>query len=198
MTARFSLLFVSILLCASSVTAMADDDRTQTRATMERVPVPVEIVEVDDGDTVTLRWSDEDHEIIRILGIDTPETQHVSHNLPYDQSFGREAAGFAKGAFATATQIELLRSATTDGYGRTLGYLFVNGQNYSASIVAAGLAAESVTHYGDNGLPAEAAEVLAAAQSAGPVPFEAPYKYRQRMRDVTKWMKEHGQLPDAP
>jgi endonuclease YncB( thermonuclease family) len=165
---------------------------------MQRVVVPVEIVEVDDGDTVTLRWSDEDHEIIRILGIDTPETQHVSHNLPYDQSFGREAAGFAKGSFATATQVELLRSETTDGYGRTLGYLFVNGQNYSALIVAAGLAAESVTHYGDNGLPEEAAEVLAAAKSAGPVPFEAPYKFRQRMRDVTTWMKENGRLPDAP
>ena len=198
MTARLSLLFVSILLCGYSLTAMADDDRTQTRATMQRVVVPVAIVEVDDGDTVTLRWSEEDEEIIRILGIDTPETQHVSHNLPYDQSFGREAAGFAKGAFASATQVELLRSETTDGYGRTLGYLFVNGQNYSALIVAAGLAAESVTHYGDNGLPDEAAEVLAAAESAGPIPFEAPYKFRRRMRDVTEWMKEHGRLPDAP
>ena len=64
--------------------------------------------------------------------------------------------------------------------------------------VAAGLAAESVTHYGDNGLPDEAAEVLAAAESAGPIPFEAPYKFRRRMRDVTEWMKEHGRLPDAP
>ena len=92
----------------------------------------------------------------------------------------------------TANQIELLRSSTLDPFGRTLGYLFLNGRNYSVLVVQARLAAESVSFYGDNGLPKEAAEVLAAAKAAGPVPFEPPHQFRARMRDVTKWLQEKG------
>ena len=63
---------------------------------------------------------------------------------------------------------------------------------YSVLVVKARLAAESVSHYGDNGFPKEAAEVLAAAKAAGPVPFEPPFQFRARMRDVTTWMKQQG------
>ena len=121
---------------------------------------------------------------MRILGIDTPETRHLEHNLPYAQSFGPEARAFAQGAFAAATQVELVRASTLDPYGRSLGYLFLNGRNYSVLVVQARLSAETVTFYGDNGLPAQAAEVLAAAKAAGPVPFEAPHLFRARMRDA--------------
>jgi micrococcal nuclease len=164
----------------------------QTRPHSMRVPVDPARIQVDDGDTVVIRWSKGDLEIVRILGIDTPETRHLEHNLPYAQSFGPEARAFARGAFAVATQAELLRASTVDPYGRSLGYLFLNGRNYSALVVQARLSAETVTFYGDNGLPNEAAEVLAAAKTAGPVPFEPPHAFRGRMRDVTKWMKEKG------
>ena len=157
-----------------------------------RVPVDPSRIQVDDGDTVVIRWSKDDLEIVRILGIDTPETRHLEHNLPYAQSFGPEARAFAQGAFAAATQVELLRASTVDPYGRSLGYLFLNGRNYSVLVVQARLSAETVTFYGDNGLPNEAAEVLAAAKTAGPVPFEPPHVFRGRMRDVSKWMKEKG------
>jgi len=166
--------------------------RPQTRLHSMRLPVDPALVRVDDGDTVVVRWSKDDLETVRVLGIDTPETRHLEHDLPYAQSFGPEARAFARGAFATATEVELLRSRTVDQYGRTLGYLFLNGRNYSVLVVKAGLAAESVTFYGDNGLPAEAAEVLAAAKSAGPLPFEPPHAFRARMRDVSRWMKERG------
>ena len=164
----------------------------QPRPHSMRVPVDPSRIQVDDGDTVVIRWSKDDHEIVRILGIDTPETRHLEHNLPYAQSFGPEARGFAQGAFAAATQVELLRASTVDPYGRSLGYLFLNGRNYSVLVVQARLSAETVTFYGDNGLPTEAAEVLAAAKAAGPVPFEPPHVFRGRMRDVSKWMKEQG------
>jgi len=157
-----------------------------------RVPVDPARIRMDDGDTVDIRWSRDDVETVRILGIDCPETRHLEHNLPYPQDFGPEARAFAKGAFATASQVELLRSATLDPYGRTLGYVFLNGKNYSVLVVAARLAAESVSFYGDNGLPKEAAEVLAAAKAAGPLPFEPPHQFRARMRDVTRWMQERG------
>lgn len=164
----------------------------QTRPHGLRVPVDPAKILMDDGDTVDIRWSKGDLETVRILGIDTPETRHLEHNLPYPQDFGPEARAFAKGAFAVASEVELLRSSTLDPFGRTLGYVFLNGRNYSVLVVRARLAAESVTHYGDNGLPKEAAEVLAAAKDAGPVPFEPPHQFRARMRDVTKWMQEKG------
>jgi endonuclease YncB( thermonuclease family) len=166
--------------------------KPQPRPHGTRVPVDPARVATDDGDTVDIRWSKDDVEIVRILGIDCPETRHLEHNLPYPQDFGPEARAFARGAFATANQIELLRSSTLDPFGRTLGYLFLNGRNYSVLVVQARLAAESVSFYGDNGLPKEAAEVLAAAKAAGPVPFEPPHQFRARMRDVTKWLQEKG------
>jgi endonuclease YncB( thermonuclease family) len=147
---------------------------------------------------VTIHWSEGDEERIRILGIDTPETRNIRHNLPYDQSFGLQATAFAKGAFATATEVELLRADMTDGYGRTLGYLFVNDRNYSVLIVRAHLAAETVSHYGDNGFPEESQAVLEAARAAGPVAFEPPYQFRRRMRELTEWMRDQGMLPEEP
>ena len=65
-----------------------------------------------------------------------------------------------------------------------------------SSSSSARLALESVSHYGDNGLPREAAEVLAAAEAAGPVPFEAPHLYRARMRELSRYMKEQGTYPE--
>ncbi len=166
--------------------------KPQPRPHGTRVPVDLGRVSVDDGDTVNIAWSAGDVEIVRILGIDTPETRHLEHNLPYAQDFGPEARAFARGAFAAATQAELLRSSTLDPFGRTLGYVFLNGRNYSVLAVKARLAAESVSFYGDNGLPKEAAEVLAAAKAAGPLPFEPPHLFRARMRDLTRFMQQNG------
>jgi endonuclease YncB( thermonuclease family) len=167
----------------------------QPRPHDARVAVDPARLQVDDGDTVIIRWSPTDAEQVRILGIDTPETRHVEHDLPYDQAFGLEAQAFARGAFAAAERIELRRAATLDPFGRSLGYLWIDGRNYSALVVAARLAEESVTRYGDNGLPQEAAEVLAATQQAGPLPFESPGAFRARMREVSRWMKEKGIYP---
>jgi endonuclease YncB( thermonuclease family) len=167
----------------------------QLRPHTARIAVDPRLVQVDDGDTVVIRWGAADAETVRILGIDTPETRHVEHDLPYDQPFGVEAQAFARGAFAAADRIELRRSPTLDPFGRSLGYLWIDGRNYSVLVVAARLAEESITRYGDNGLPQEAAEVLAAARQAGPLPFESPAAFRGRMRDVSRWMKEQGLYP---
>jgi len=164
----------------------------QPRPYGKRMPVAPALVSVEDGDTVTIRWSANDAEIVRILGIDAPETRNPEHNLPFAQAFGPEARAFAQGAFAAATRIELLRAATLDPFGRTLGYLFINGHNYSVLVVKARLAEESISRYGDNGLPAEAAAVAAAAAAAGPLPFEPPAVYRGRMRELSHWLREHG------
>jgi len=183
---RAALCLILFLLAISASAA----DLTQTRPSLERITVDPTLILVGDGDTVTIEWSEDDRERVRILGIDTPETQNRSHNLSYDQSFGQKATGFAMGAFATATRVELLRAAETDGYGRTLGYMFVDGKNYSTLIVRAGLAAETVSHYGDNGFPEESQEVLEVSRTVGPVPFEPPHQFRRRMRELSEWTKK--------
>jgi micrococcal nuclease len=169
--------------------------KPQPRPHGQRVRVDPAAVTVEDGDGVLIRWGDKDTEIIRILGIDTPEVRRLEHNLPYDQSSGPEARAFAQGAFAAATEIELLRSPTLDPYDRTLAYLFINGRNFSVMTIKAGYSGETVSHYGDNGLPREAGEVQAAAKAAAPLSFEPPHLYRARMRTLTNWLKENGQYP---
>ena len=171
-------------------------DRAQPRPHGTRVAVDPARVGIDDGDTITIRWTRGGTETVRILGIDTPETRHLEHDSPSAQPFGEEAQRFARDAFAGASRIELLRSATVDPYGRTLAYLFLDGENYSVLVVRARLALESVSHFGDNGLPEEAADVLAAAKAAGPVPFEAPHRYRARMRELSQYMREQGTYPE--
>ena len=173
-------------------TSAPRERKPQTRPSGTRIAVEPAKVRVDDGDTAVIQWGAADAETVRFLGIDTPETRHPQHDLPYAQAFGPEARAFAYGAFATATKVELIRSPTIDPYGRTLGYFFLNDKNYSVLVVAARLAEESVTRYGDNGLPAEAAAVQAAAKAAGPLPFESPGDFRRRMRDVSKWMNAKG------
>ena len=177
--------------------AQAPAPKAQPRPHGQRVKVDPAAIKVEDGDGVVIHWGDNDTEIVRILGIDTPEVRRLEHNLPYDQPFGPEARAFAQGAFAAATDVELLRSPTLDPYGRTLAYLFINGRNYSVMVIKARYSGETVSHYGDNGLPKEAAEVIAAAKDAGAslLPFEPPHQYRARMRAVTTALKQSGQYP---
>lgn len=185
-----------VWLITTAVTILAvslvwADQPAPQRTTLERVPVDAALIDVGDGDTVVIHWSDDDRERIRILGIDTPEVAHPSMGWYDDQPYGRQATAFAEGVFAMAESVELLRAADPDGYGRTLGYLFVNGRNYSELVVKAGYAVETVSHYGDNGLPEEAEAVLAASREVGPVPFEAPYRFRKRMRELNDWRESH-------
>ena len=168
----------------------------QPRTHDQRISIDPTKLVVDDGDTVSIRWGRGDHETVRILGIDTPELRHLDRDLPYAQPFGEEARAFAQRTFAAASAVELQRAATLDQYGRTLGYLFVNGKNYSTLIIRARLAQETVSRYGDNGFPKEAAEITAAAKEAGPLPFEPPGVYRNRMRDVSRALKARGEYPE--
>ncbi len=171
--------------------------KPQTRPSGQRIKVDPALITVEDGDGVVIRWNNQDTEIIRILGIDTPEIRRLEHNLPYDQPFGQEAKAFAQGAFATATEVELLRAAMLDPYDRTLAYLFINGKNYSLLAIKARYSDETVSIYGDNGLPNEAAVITAVSKEASaiPVPFEPPGQYRSRMRTLTARLKQSGQYP---
>lgn len=175
-----------VLTAILASVALGADDRSQPQPRPHgvRVSVPVAAIRVDDGDTIAITWSQTQPETVRVLGIDAPETQHMEHNIPFDQPFGPEAAAFARGVFSVAERVELVRSSTLDPYGRTLAYLYVNGKNFSVLMLAARLAVETVSVFGDNGLAEPAAECLAAAAAAGPVAFESPHLYRRRMREL--------------
>ena len=194
---RARILFILVLSLVLATVCHAEKDRTQTRPSLERVQVDVSRIEVGDGDTVVIDWGEGDRERVRILGIDTPEVAHHSMGWYDHQPYGLRATAFAEGVFAAAYSVELLRAAETDGYGRTLGYLFVNGRNYSVMVVKAGYAVETVSHYGDNGLPEESEAVLAASRTVGPVPFEAPYQFRRRMRELNDWREAQAETEKA-
>ena len=88
---------------------------------------------------------------------------------------------------------ELLRSSTLDPYGRTLGYLFLNGRNYSVLVVQARLSAETVTFYGDNGLPDGGGRGRwPRRRRRARCPSSRPTSSARRMRELSKWMKENG------
>jgi endonuclease YncB( thermonuclease family) len=178
--------------------AKADPGAPQQRVSGRRVAVPRDAVHVDDGDTVQVRWPDGSTEDVRILGIDAPEIAHPSHGRPFGQKEGPEALAYAQRAFGQARVIELLRAATLDAYGRTLGYLFLDGRNYSQDIIGAGLAYETISKWGDNGLSAEAAGVMAAARRAGTPTFEAPYLFRRRMKQMERENAFRNPAPAAP
>jgi micrococcal nuclease len=194
--AHRSIVVACLLVHSAGIALAQSPQKAQSRPHSTRVNVPAAQLQIDDGDTVAIRWTGKDEEIVRILGIDSPETRHVEHNLPYAQPFGEEARAFARGAFSAAVRIELLRAATVDPFDRTLGYLFIDGRNYSTLIVRARLAAESITQFGDNGFPKEAAEVMEAAKTQGPLPFEPPHVFRARMRELSTWLKARGEYPD--
>ena len=194
---------LSFLFVATCVFAVlpAMHGGTATADEPERTQVPKALIAFDDGDTIEIRWPKaESPEMVRILGLDTPEVMHLEHDLPFAQPFGEAAAGFLRGCLAVADEVELQRAPEKDPYGRTLGYLFLDGKNYSVLAIEARLAVETVTHFGDNGLPEPAAACVEAAKRAGPVPFEPPFRFRRRMSKVSKWMRDDGSYPrgDAP
>jgi endonuclease YncB( thermonuclease family) len=171
------------------------EQKPQTRPHGQWVDVDPATIAIDDGDSVLIRWPGGDVETVRILGIDTPEVRHDEHGIPFDQQFGPEARAFAQGAFAVATDIKLIRAAMLDPYERTLGYLTLNGKNYSVLVMQARLSDETVSFYGDNGLPHLANEVAAAAKALAPLPFEPPHFFRKRMRALSDREKSAKREP---
>ena len=87
------------------------------------------VVKIADGDTLTLLTSSNKKIKIRLAGIDTPEIK---------QPFGNKAKqALAKLVFHKKVLIEV---QTKDRYGRTVGIVFVDGQNVNYELVRQGMA----------------------------------------------------------
>lgn len=97
------------------------------------------VVKVIDGDTVELRFPGREPEMVRLLGIDTPETVHPNRPV---ECFGPEASTRATELLPTGSQVLVQRDAEArDRYGRLLAYLWTtDGTFVNAEMVAGGYA----------------------------------------------------------
>lgn len=85
------------------------------------------IIRVIDGDTFVLQTEDGSLKI-RMYGIDAPEK---------DQAFGSESKKFLNGYLNKRV---IVKKINLDKYGRTLGVLFINGENINKKCVLEGYA----------------------------------------------------------
>ncbi len=136
--------------------------------------VDVSRITFDDGDTFYV-----DGRPVRVLGIDTPETRSPGVGILEDQPYGRAAAESTRAWIRRAGRIEI-RCDGRDRYGRRLAHVFVDGELLAVRLIRAGLAYETISHFGDNGFPALADRILEAAETAPKPPFEPPWRWRRR------------------
>jgi len=131
-------------------------------------------VQFDDGDTFLI-----DGAPIRVLGIDTPETRHPRVGIMEDQPYGLAAAESTEALMTRARVLELVPDGE-DYYGRTLAHVLVDGDLLGVKLIEMGLAYENVSHFGDNGFPDLADQILQASLNAPKPLFEPPYLWRKK------------------
>jgi endonuclease YncB( thermonuclease family) len=154
---------LAVLACACiAVLALAGPQASAPRRFSGRV------VGVHDGDTISVLVGRRAVKV-RLEGIDCPELA---------QPYGRVAKTFTSDrVFGKAVEVE---QTTVDRYGRSVGRVFVNGEDLSAAILAAGLAWHYTQYSADRNL--DAAEQSARVARRGlwsqsnPVP---PWVYRR-------------------
>ncbi|EJU93056.1 thermonuclease family protein [Enterococcus faecalis 599] len=121
---------------AQDISNDGTDNFTQTISNDNRIPA--EFVRHVDGDTTVLRIDGKEQKV-RFLLVDTPETVKPKTKV---QPFGLEASKRTKELLSTASEItfEYDKGDRTDRYGRTLGYIFVDGMLLQETLVREGLA----------------------------------------------------------
>ena len=114
--------------------------------------VTVTVTRVVDGDTMEVVYENGTEDTVRLLGVDTPEVH--AENSPDEfegipetddgreclRRYGERASSFAKDTL-TGETVTLQFDPNSDRrgyYGRLLGYLVVDGQNFNYRLVAEG------------------------------------------------------------
>jgi endonuclease YncB( thermonuclease family) len=91
-----------------------------------------------DGDTydalIDLGWNDYRYHPVRLLGVDTPETNRAA-----TRDAGRAALDFVRGVMPVGSRVLLHTRADPDSFGRYLaGIRLESGEDLAAVILAAG------------------------------------------------------------
>lgn len=98
---------------------------------------PATVLEVVDGDTIVVAFTDGRRATIRVLGVDTPETKHPTVGL---ECFGPEAFAFTRAAvLGTQVAIEFDRERF-DKFGRVLAHVWHRGRSLGDELLERGLA----------------------------------------------------------
>jgi endonuclease YncB( thermonuclease family) len=164
------LLALAVCACNSGEASLKSSPSSYPGA----VVIDVSDIRFDDGDTFLLEKTP-----IRILGIDTPEIIDEHVGIFEDQPFGRDAADSTQAWITRAQRVELAYDGR-DIYNRRLAHVFVDGELLAVKLLGFGLAYENVRHFGDNGFPDLADQIMRAAD-AGPRPqFEPPHLWRKK------------------
>jgi micrococcal nuclease len=130
-------------------------------ATADVVTATAVVLRVVDGDTIDIRDDVRGRLRVRVLGIDTPETEKPGYSVA---CWGPEATEYARSTMVgqrVAVQPDPTQDRT-DRYGRTLAYLVrADGFDYSIEAARAGTAKSYV--YG--GVPVARHDAIEAAES---------------------------------
>lgn len=131
------------------------------------------VVAVHDGDTITIRTTDDQTVKIRLAGIDAPESRQ-----PYGTNAKQALSGLVFG------KAVIVGDRGQDRYGRTLGDVVINGRPVGLELVRAGMAWQYRQY--DQSPELAAAEAQARAARRGlwadrePIP---PWEWRASERE---------------
>jgi micrococcal nuclease len=169
---------VSLSGCASAIDSLPVEEAGAGPATGEEWTV--EVVEVVDGDTLTVRFPDGTTEDVRLLGVDTPEVHVEVDPAEYEgipenddarawlRDWGHKASEYMRQRVADA-EVRIATDAQADrrgGYGRLLVYVFDDGENVNADLLEQGYARMYDSEFSKHS-SFEHLEATARSQNAG-------------------------------
>jgi len=129
---RLDAFYLFVACAALLIASCTNADEQATDSSLARV------VKVIDGDTLVVSVQDQ-IEIIRLIGVDTPETVHPTKGV---ECFGPEASRFTKSVLKKGAVVRLVRdNEPRDRYQRLLVYLFLgDGRLFNELLVDKGMA----------------------------------------------------------
>ena len=126
-----ALLFLLVLLTGNDDIQIVfdEDEDVKGDSSISQIRSVGNVVDIVDGDTLKVQIENEIY-TVRLIGIDTPETQHPSVEK---QCYGDEATAYLTSLVKGKEVVLYKDTSNTDRYGRLLRYiweddLFVNGQ----------------------------------------------------------------------
>ena len=97
----------------------------------------VRVVEVIDGDTIVVAFSNGATDTVRLLGVDTPETVHPVRG---QECFGPEASAFTKKQLMGRVVVLESDVERRDVYDRRLAYVYLRGDRFNDILLRRGYA----------------------------------------------------------
>lgn len=132
---RFILASIFVILLALFSDFSVDYDEGKVRGESDLRDLLV--VSVADGDTVSVKFPNGDVEKVRLLGVDTPESNHPNKDV---ECFSLEAGNFLRGLLLDKyVDLELDPSqAERDRFGRLVAYVWLDDELINASLIQEG------------------------------------------------------------